>query len=121
MARTSQNQISFGTAGRSPRPRAIRKVHLLLEPLEERSLLAITVQPALPWSIQEGNTLSGFVAHFTDSNTETDPEGYSATIDWGDGTSTDVDSIYDIVGEAGGFSVNGSHQYSDEGSYEIKL
>src|SRR5579871_3057198 len=64
--------------GKSPgkrtcRPRFFRPV---TEALEERSLLAISVQASLPWSLQEGRTLSGFIGEFCNSNTTTEPDGY---------------------------------------------
>src|SRR5258708_3587201 len=60
----------------------------------------------------EGVTLTNFtVATFTDSNTTEAAGEFTATIDWGDGTTT-----VGIVtgGGAGNFTVSGTHTYVDE-------
>lgn len=60
----------------------------------------------------EGAPLSSVIATFTDADPNGTTTDYSATIDWGDGsTSTGV------VGGSGAFTVSGSHTYAEEGSY----
>ncbi len=65
----------------------------------------------------EGANFAGVVASFTD----VDPAGvaadYSATIAWGDGTS----SPGTVSPVSGGFSVAGSHTYGEEGSHAITV
>ena len=61
---------------------------------------------------------SGTVALITDEDTSKPSSSYSATIDWGDGTST---SNGTISGSNGKFNVNGSHTYSKTGTFYIKI
>ncbi|HEY1591106.1 MAG TPA: hypothetical protein VGF81_04890 [Solirubrobacteraceae bacterium] len=69
-----------------------------------------------PVSATEGQAFSGNVATFTDPDTSATASEYSATIDWGDGTT----STGTISGSGGSFTVAGSHTYAEEGSYTIK-
>src|SRR5580704_11758414 len=52
------------------------------------------------------------VASFTDNNLSDTASAFTATIDWGDGT-TDTGTV---VGSNGSFTVDGGHTYADEGS-----
>src|SRR5262249_41398457 len=52
------------------------------------------------------------VANFTDSDTSDLASGFTATIDWGDGTTTPGT----VVGANGSFAVEGGHTYRTEGS-----
>jgi hypothetical protein len=62
-------------------------------------------------SATEGATFSGVVATFTDPDAGATAIEYSATIDWGDGTS----SAGAVSGPTSGpFTVSGSHTYADE-------
>jgi hypothetical protein len=62
-----------------------------------------------------GSTVGGTVATITDPNTSATPSAYSATINWGDGTS----SAGTITGGNGTFNVAGNHAYAAGGSYPI--
>ncbi|HEY2159609.1 MAG TPA: hypothetical protein VGH33_28555, partial [Isosphaeraceae bacterium] len=44
---------------------------------------------------------------------------FAATIDWGDGTAVDAKSVSIVADGAGGFWVQGSHTYAEEGSYRV--
>jgi hypothetical protein len=69
-------------------------------------------------SATEGASFSGTVATFTDPDTKATASEYSATIEWGDSTTT----TGTISGPTGGpFSVGGSHTYAEEGSYTITV
>jgi RHS repeat-associated protein len=62
----------------------------------------------------EGQPLSNvLLATFSDPADEGDVTEYTATINWGDGTS----SAGQIAPQAGGYTVTGSHTYSGDGSY----
>ena len=61
-----------------------------------------------------GNTM---VATFTDSNLSDLASGLTATIDWGDGTT----SAGTISGSSGSFAVSGGHTYADEGSEAVSV
>src|SRR5207245_2313985 len=67
-------------------------------------------------SATEGKPFSGTAATFTDAAS---PSGtlsdFSASIDWGDGTST----AGTITGAGGSYSVSGSHTYASTGSFTI--
>ncbi len=66
----------------------------------------------------EAAAASGTLASFTDPDPAAKASEYTASISWGDGTST----AGTISGPTGGpFTVTGSHTYADEGSYPIKV
>jgi hypothetical protein len=72
-------------------------------------------QPVL--SVPEGGTLTGAVATFTDTNTSNIPGDFTASIDWGDGTTT----TGTVTGASGLFTVSGSHKYTEEGVQNLKI
>jgi hypothetical protein len=78
---------------------------------------ALTVS-GTPFTAVEGASLSGTVASFTDA----DPNGtvfdYSASITWGDQTSS-AGTI--TANGSGGFLVTGGHIYAEEGSYTVTV
>src|ERR1700724_2904480 len=63
----------------------------------------------------EGTALAGNtdVASFTDDNLGDTPAAFTATIDWGDGTTT----VGTVVGSNGNFTVEGGHTYADDNFY----
>lgn len=65
----------------------------------------------------EGRAFSGAVASFSDSNPLAQIDDFSATIDWGDGTTT----AGTITSVAGKLAVNGSHTYAEEGTYPAQV
>ena len=72
----------------------------------------------------EGMTPTTLSATFTDANTFAPTSDYSGTIDWGDGVAgPDITSFGpgDVTGSDGSFTVNSSHQYAEEGSYNITV
>src|SRR5712692_8016164 len=72
----------------------------------------------MPVAATEGSPFTGTVATFTDPDTNATAAEYSATIDWGDGSS----SAGTISGLKGGpFTVSGSHTYKEEGTYTVKV
>ena len=76
---------------------------------------------AVPVTTTEGQSFSGQVATFSDTDAS-DPNDSAAndhaTIDWGDGTT----SVGTITATGGGhFTVSGTHTYADEGSPTIKV
>jgi len=66
----------------------------------------------------EGSTTTGTVATFTDPDPASTAAEYTATIDWGD-TTTSAGVISGAVG--GPFTVTGSHAYQEEGSYTLTV
>jgi uncharacterized repeat protein (TIGR01451 family) len=74
----------------------------------------------VPFSVVEGAAFSGTVASFTDSDPgapgdpTTNPADYSATITWGDGSTSPGTIVY--AGTSGNFTVTGSHTYAEEGT-----
>jgi hypothetical protein len=62
----------------------------------------------------EGVSFAGSLGSFSDASATPDISDFSATIAWGDGAAT-AGTIQSLLG--GGFSVNGSHVYAEEGSY----
>jgi hypothetical protein len=70
---------------------------------------------ALPVGATEGTSFSGTVATFTDTNAANTAADFTATILWGDGTTTTG-----VVASTGGtFTVSGTHTYVDEGSFTV--
>jgi hypothetical protein len=66
----------------------------------------------------EGMSFSGAVAAFTDSGYPGNVAGdFTATIDWGDGMTT----AGTVSGGGGQFSVNGTHTYTEEGSFTLSV
>jgi Ca2+-binding RTX toxin-like protein len=62
----------------------------------------------------EGVSISdAVVATFTDTNPNAVASEFTATIDWGDGTPTTAGTI--VAVNSGGFAVEGTHTYADEG------
>jgi hypothetical protein len=108
----------FGTNKRPDRTRQSRQRRTFrpqLEHLEDR------LTPVTPLAVQgvsltafERSVLSGTVATFTDPNPGAALGNYTATIVWGDGT-TDTGTV--ALGSGGAFTVNGSHTFTDEGSF----
>jgi PKD repeat protein len=79
--------------------------------VDEADVLAGT---GLPVTGTEGSTFTGAVATFTDTGFPGNTAGdFTATIDWGDGTTT----TGTVSGGSGLFTVSGSHTYADEGSF----
>ncbi len=59
-----------------------------------------------------GQAFTGTVATFTTTDTNPSASGFTATIDWGDGTSSAGTVVPDPGG--GGFDVTGTHTYTDD-------
>ena len=77
----------------------------------------ITASPASISGVEGTSTGSQTVATFTDPDLTAASGDYSATIDWGDSsTSSGV-----ISGSNGSFTVSGTHTYAEEGSYPVKV
>jgi uncharacterized repeat protein (TIGR01451 family) len=66
-------------------------------------------------SAVQGQSFSGTVGTFTDSNTAAAVGDFAATIDWGDGTTT----AGTVSGSAGSFTVGGTHTYASAGSFTV--
>ena len=64
-----------------------------------------------------GSTVGGTVATIADPNTSATPSAYSATINWGDGSS----SAGTVGGGNGSFAVTGNHSYVAGGTYPITV
>ena len=69
-------------------------------------------------SVSEGGTFNGVVATFSDGDTAATASNYSATIVWGDGSSST--GTIGATG-AGSFTVSSSHAYAEEGSYSLSV
>ncbi|HXA34263.1 MAG TPA: hypothetical protein VNV87_18575, partial [Acidimicrobiales bacterium] len=69
----------------------------------------------VPVSIPESSAFSGPVATFIDSDPSLPASDFTATIAWGDGTTTPGA----IAGSSGNFTVTGTHTYADEGSFAV--
>ena len=66
----------------------------------------------------EGSSMTATVASVTDPDSGARASDYSATIDWGDGST----STGQITGPTGGpFAVGGTHTYVEEGNYTVTV
>lgn len=79
----------------------------------EADVLTAGSLPAI--NLVTGNMFSGTVADFTDTYTANTASDFSATIKWGDGTSS-IGTISDVNGT---ISVTGSHSYTNAGTDAI--
>lgn len=68
-------------------------------------------------SATEGHSFSGPVATFKDPDTSAKASEYSASINWGDGST----STGTITGTGGKFTVSGTHTYKQQGSHTVKV
>ena len=93
--------------GRSSRPR--------LEWLEDRTVLSPLVPGPTSLHATEGLLYDGQVGTFTDGNSADTAANFTATIVWGDNTS----SAGTVTGSAGRFSVSGQHTYAEEGNFPL--
>lgn len=75
--------------------------------------------PSFPGTITEGQAYTSFSDTFTDSNGSDSVSGFTATIDWGDGT-TDTAII---AGSSGSFMILSlaGHTYADEGPFTVTV
>ena len=75
---------------------------------------ALTAAAAAPLTGTEGTALTGVtVATFSDANPTATVNDFTATITWGDGST----SAGSVVATGNGFTVTGTHTYADEDSY----
>jgi hypothetical protein len=65
----------------------------------------------------EGAQFNGTTGTFTDTNANQPASSFTATINWGDGTT----STGTITGANGSFSINGNHIYAEEGSFNTTV
>jgi hypothetical protein len=71
--------------------------------------------PASPAGTQP--SFSGQLATLTDQNPAGSSGDFTATIDWGDGTSSDGT----VAGGNGSYTVSGSHPYAADGPYTVRV
>jgi cyclophilin family peptidyl-prolyl cis-trans isomerase len=74
---------------------------------------ALSVQPVAV-NAQAGAVFSGPVATFTDADAGAQASDFSATINWGDGTTPSAGTVQ---AASGGFQVVGSHTYASDGTF----
>lgn len=84
--------------------------------------VSANLQPALsasgtPVSATEGQPFSGQVATFSDADNQP-ASAYSATINWGDGSSSSGTISQTAPGQ---YSVSGQHTYAEDGSYPVSV
>jgi len=80
-------------------------------------IIDTTASGGFSFSGPANSTVGGTVATITDPNTSATPAAYSATINWGDGTT----SPGTIAGGNGTFNVTGSHAYTAGGTYPVAV
>jgi Pentapeptide repeats (8 copies)/Divergent InlB B-repeat domain len=86
---------------------------------EQANGISVTGAALTGSSYVEGSALSNVsVASFTDAGAGTPASGYSATIDWGDGSQKSTGAV---AGSNGTFTVAGGHTYAEEGKYTTTI
>jgi PKD repeat protein len=78
---------------------------------------ALTAGTASVTASSEGVSSSSLSASFTDANTAAPAGDFTATINWGDNTT----STRVVTGSGGTYSVSGGHQYAEEGTYTVSV
>jgi hypothetical protein len=81
------------------------------------SAAGFIVTSAQPVTSVEGTQFSGMVGTFTDTNPNQPASNFTASINWGDGTT----SAATIAGGNGSFNISGNHIYADEGSFNTTV
>jgi choice-of-anchor C domain-containing protein len=76
----------------------------------------ISAAPATVAPQTTGMSFTAPVATFTDTNTSAPAGSYSATINWGDGSTPAAGSV---SGAGGRFTVGGTHTYAAHGTYTV--
>ncbi len=118
VAGTTINVTSTGPVPSSPSPIAstasVGAAPLIAQGATVTGNEGIALNPALGGDV--------LVATFMDTGTVGTPAAYTATIDWGDGTSS-ADTRITSQGTANGvvFSVFGNHTYAEEGTYSTTV
>jgi hypothetical protein len=95
-----------------PRNRRFKRRYTV-ESLESRCLLAVTSMTPVPITVLEASAFNGAVMNFTAN----DAGPFTATIAWGDLTTT----AGLVTPSGGGFAVSGTHTYVDDGSYPVTV
>jgi hypothetical protein len=72
---------------------------------------------ATNFTVAEGATFNGQVGAFSASDTSKTAASFTATIAWGDATTT----AGTVAGSSGSFTVSGTHTYADEGSFSTTV
>ena len=80
---------------------------------------ALSMHGASLTATEGSDTGSVTVATFTTSDLGAQAGDYTATIDWGDGSSATPGAIG--AGTGGGFVVSGTHTYGEEGAYQTTI
>ena len=77
---------------------------------------SITTSPVTITPQTTGLSFTAPLATFTDNNISTPAGSFTATIDWGDGSTATPGNV---TGSGGSFSVGGTHTYAAHGSYTV--
>jgi uncharacterized repeat protein (TIGR01451 family) len=77
----------------------------------------LTMSALGPFSVAEGTAFNGALATFSDPGSTDPVASFTATIDWGDGTTTPGT----ITGSNGAYSISGAHTYADERSFSATV
>jgi hypothetical protein len=72
---------------------------------------------SLPMLVEGTTAFTGSLGSFQDANGAATPSDFTATINWGDGST----SAGTITQDNGKFDVNGSHLYTNAGNYSVQV
>jgi PKD repeat protein len=79
----------------------------------------LTAGPPVTINAFQGAPSSGVLASFTDANPFGSPTDYTATVDWGDGTTAQGATVSPVP--SGGYQVAGSHTWGGQATYSVTV
>ena len=68
-----------------------------------------------------GESFNFLLASFTDANPNATTADYHATIDWGDGTTSNLDATAFAANSRGGFDLAAAHNYAGADRYTVSI
>ena len=125
LSQQTMRRVGFVSSRRDRRRRATFALHhsgSWLEVLEDRTLLSLDLNnvqnlKALAVSAVQNVSMTQEVATFNDTDSAAAAADFTASINWGDGTTT----TGTITGSSGSFAVTGGHTYAGEGSDPLSI
>ncbi len=80
---------------------------------------ALSAGPARSVSGTQGNAIDDVIGTFNDASSSEDASAFSASVDWGDGSTTSATAVTGAAGAP--FDVHGSHVYAQPGEYQLTI
>ncbi len=91
-----------------------------IEELETNHTPVIGTAPSIT-TAKNSPIVNAVVGIFTDTDTIENATSYTASIDWGDGSSATAGAIAAVPGVPGEYTITGSHTYTGNGPFSINV